>query len=668
MKDILKRINDLKAQLKNWDYEYYALSSPTVEDHVYDQTLKELIRLEEEFPQYKTNDSPTNRVSGFVSAKFNKVKHNIPMLSLGNAFDEKDLLKFDEDIKKALNVNHVQYVVELKIDGLSIAIKYHNGQLVQALTRGDGEIGEDVTINVRTIKSIPLNIDFFNDIEIRGEVFITKKTFEMINQDETLEKKFANARNAASGSLRNLEPSVTAKRKLSAFFYYVPENAKINQFKQSDVLKWLVDHKIPVSQDTKTFNDIQGVIKHVNYLITKRDDFAYDIDGIVIKVNDISTYDEIGYTTKFPKWAIAYKFPANYKETQIQSIFATVGRTGKITLVANVTPVLLDGSVISKATLHNFDYVNEKDIRVFDYVSIYKAGDIIPKIHEAIVSKRPKNAYPFLEPTECPSCKGKLTRFEDEVDQFCLNDNCDDKIIQKITHFCSRDAMNIDGLSETSIRKLYNNGFIKNIADIYDLESKTEAIKNANLLMKDKTLANLVTSINNSKTNSLEKLLFGLGIKHVGFTVAKQISKRFKNIDDLSLASIEDLSDVGEVGEKIVSSIHDWFIELDNIDLLDKLKAKGVNTIFRNDYSETTLPEDKIMYKKKHFVITGSFDMPRHKIEDIIESLFESKVSSTVTKKVDYLVIGKNPTQNKIDKAKSLSIPIIEEPFWLINN
>lgn len=662
--DAFKKIEELKKKLRQYEYEYYALESPSVSDYEYDTLLKQLIELENQFPDLKTNDSPSVRVGGYVSEKFSKVKHSIPMLSLGNAFGSGDMIKFDADIKKEISLKNIEYVVEPKIDGLSISIIYENGKFVQAVTRGDGEIGEDVTENVRTIKSIPLTIDFQERIEIRGEVFLNKKNFEKINSNPTIEKKFANARNAASGSLRNLDTKITASRNLSALFYYVPEHSKLNLSTQFETISWLKKLGIPTSNKITLCKNIDEVLELIDEFTKERNNFPFDIDGIVIKVNNFDYYDEIGYTSKFPKWAIAYKFPANIQVTKLNSIDITVGRTGRINFIANVEPIKLDGSIISKATLHNAEYIIEKDIRVNDYVEIYKAGDIIPKIIKPVLKKREKDNLEFEMPLKCPGCNGLLTKFENEVDQYCLNKNCEEKIIQQIVHFCSRDAMNIEGISEALVRKLYDNNLVKSIKDLYLFKEKKEKVLSLDLLIKEKSFANLVNSIEKSKDNSMEKLIFGLGIRHIGFNVAKLISKRFKSIEELSVANKETIENIGEIGEKMSESITNWFSLEENMNLLWDLKKFGLNFSYINEYADVKVKNENQQFMNKKITITGSFSTNRNEIKNLLESVYHSKISSSVTKTTDILIIGNKPTQSKIDKAKSFNIPIIDYEFW----
>ncbi|MDE6893959.1 MAG: NAD-dependent DNA ligase LigA [Malacoplasma sp.] len=678
---IYKRIETLRKKLNQYNYEYYGLDNPSVSDYEYDLALKELIDLEKKYPEFDSLNSPSKKVGGFVLDKFNKVKHDVPMMSLANAFDENDLLKFDNDIKKEIKTSNFSYVVEPKIDGLSISIKYKDGKLVQAVTRGDGEFGEDVTENVKTIKSLPLTIDYFNDLEVRGEVFINKKDFKKINDDTSLVKKFANARNAAAGSLRNLDTSITAKRNLSALFYFIPKTNELKIDEQYEVIQWLKKQLLPTSQDIRHCKNIKEVLDRIDEITDNRENFKYDIDGIVVKVNEFSYYEEIGYTSKFPKWAIAYKFPAVVKQTKIYSIDVTVGRTGRINYIANLEPTLLEGSVVQKATLHNYEYIFDKDIMLNDVVEIYKAGDVIPKIIRPLKDKRDNTQIKFDEPKQCPSCKSKLVKNADEVDLYCLNGKCEEKIIQQIQYFGSRDAMNIEGLSISIIRRLYDNKVIKDAIDLYELVNKKEILFNIKQklerknddgsikeyersLFKDKSFANIISGIEKSKSNSMEKFLTALGIKHVGLSVAKALSKRFKSIEELSLATKEEIEEVGDTGEKISSSIINWFADEKNQDLLWRAKKAGINFSYINEYSNVKVDVDKQIYMNKTFVISGTFNKSRKEITDYIESVFSAKVSSTVSKKTDYLIIGEEPGESKVKKAKELKVEIITKPFW----
>lgn len=694
---IKNKIKNLVDKLKKYEYEYYALEDPSVSDFEYDLNLKELIELENKYPEFKMFDSPTNRVGGHLSSKFEKVKHSTPMLSLENAFNESDLVRFNNNVKKKIVDKNLSFVVEPKIDGLSLSITYKNGYLFKAVTRGDGQTGEDVTENVKTIKTVPLKIDFLEEIEVRGEAYISKKDFDLINSQQPIEKRFSTARNAASGSIRNLDSKVTASRNLSVLFYFIPNaNIKYNLKSQYEVIEWLKKHNFKVSKDIKFAKDINEVIKLVEDMSLQKNNFKYYIDGAVIKVNEFNYYEEIGYTSKFPKWAIAYKFPSDVKETKLISIETTVGRTGKINYVANVEPIFIDGAKISKATLHNGEYIKDKNIMINDFVLIYKAGDIIPKIISPIIEKRDGSQFEFKLPKNCPSCKSLLVKNEKEVDLYCLNVDCVQKKIESLIHFCSRDAMNIDGLSSSIIEQLFVFGFITNFVDIYSLVDKQKAILNFRKSLnndeksdsfglfsksefidkkcdpkkwfKKKSLANLVESIEKSKKNSMERLIFGLGIKHVGLNTAKKISARFKNINNLLNVKKEDLENLDEIGLKISDSLLNWFNDQNNIRLINNLKLYGVNFNYINEYQNFKIAEKYKIYMNKTFTISGSFDIPRSKIKSIIETVFHSKLVSSITKKVDYIILGSNYVELKKQKAKSLNIIEVYESFWDFEN
>lgn len=660
MQDIKKRVAQLRALLTKWEYEYYVLNQPTVADEEYDLTLRQLIDLESKYPELITPDSPTQRVGGTASTKLNKFQHKTKMMSLANAFSADELRKFDNDIKKAIGDDKtIEYCVEPKIDGLSMSLIYQDGQLVTGATRGDGFTGEDVTNNVKTIKSIPLMIDFQDDIEIRGEVFLTKKNFEKINNAiEDEDKKFANCRNAAAGSLRQLDPKITAKRNLTMYCYQIPNEKQYGLTKQSEVIDFLKAKKFNTAPLIKICSGIEDVIKHVEELTEKKNDLEFPIDGIVIKVNDFSLYEQIGYTSKFPKWAIAYKFPPNIVETKLENITTTVGRTGRINYVANLTPVLLDGSVISAATLHNAEYIAAKDIRIGDTVKIFKAGEIIPKVIGPNFAKRKNDAKPFIPPQICPVCGSKLEKVEGEVDQYCVNIECAARSLLNIVHFASREAMNIDGLSNKIIEKFYENNLIKNIADLYELKNKREQIISLDLHIKDKMYDHLISSIENSKKANLDALIFGLGIRHVGAVTAKVLANTYKDIDALANADLESLTNIKDVGETVGQSIVDFFKVPGNNELIKKLKDYGVNTKLIQRQYETTSP-----YYQKKFVITGSFEIPRNEIIKIMEEKFDAKFYGAVNKDIDYL-IANDFTSSKYKKAQQLGIKIITEKIW----
>ncbi|AJQ45141.1 DNA ligase [Ureaplasma diversum] len=664
---ILEQIKTLIQQLDQWNYEYYALNNPSVPDHVYDQAMLELIELEKAYPQYKQANSPTVRVGGFVSSKFEKVVHKYPMLSLANAFDLNDLKKFDQD-NKAYNLDLKGYILEPKIDGLSISLIYKNSRLYKAITRGDGVQGEDVTLNVKTIKDIPLYIDDkYKDyeIEVRGEVFMAYEDFKELNDsiDET-NKKFANPRNAAAGSLRTLDNSVAASRNLKAFCYYLVNAKELNINTQQESLEFLKANKFKVSELIKHCCSIKEVWEQIEQTTQIRDSLSYMIDGMVLKVNNLSIYDEIGFTSKFPKWAIAYKFPANVVSTQLLDIICDVGRTGRISYVAKLKPILLDGSMVEFATLHNADFIALKDIRIGDYVNLYKAGDVIPYVDSVDLSKRNENSKVYIPITKCPSCGSELVKFDDEVDQRCLNErNCKGIVVNKIVYFTSRPCMNIEGLSEANINKFFETNIISDAADLYTLNEQREVVFAYDFKIRNKSFNNLINAIEQSKHNSVERLITALGIRFVGPNLALKLTKHFKSLEALMEASYEELISIDACGIKAANSILQFFSNKYNQELISKLISANVNTKYIDHFNY----DDKIVvveeYKNKTFVITGTFSINRNEIKAILENYYDAKVTNTVSKKTDYLLAGANGG-SKLETAKSLGVKIIETEFW----
>lgn len=660
MEDIKNRLNKLKTLLNKWNEEYYVYNKPTVSDEEYDITLRQLIEIESQYPELITPDSPSQRVGGQASSKLQKFQHKSKMMSLANAFSADEMRKFDNDIKKAVGLNQdIVYCVEPKIDGLSMSLIYSDGKLISGATRGDGLIGEDVTANVKTIKSIPLTIGLQDDIEVRGEVFLAKTQFKKINdQIKDEDKKFANCRNAASGSLRQLDPKITAKRNLTMFCYQIPDEKQFGLETQEQVIKFLKEHKFNVAPGISICHGIEEVIKAINKIAQTKNDLDFPIDGVVIKVNNFSWYEKIGFTSKFPKWAIAYKFPPNVVETKLESIETTVGRTGRINYVAHLSPVLLDGSTISAATLHNAEYIAAKDIRIGDTVQIFKAGEIIPKVIGPNINKRPNNAKAFVPPQNCPICGSKLEKVEGEVDQYCVNIDCPARVLLNIVHFADRDAMNIDGLSNKILEKFWDIKAVRNIIDLYYLRDKRDLITQSDLHIKDKMFDHLVLSIENSKKANLDKLIYGLGIRHVGAITAKVLAEKYQTIDNLALATLESLTQVKDVGETVATSIVDFFKVEANKNLIKNLKDVGVNTkLIKLEY-DTSSP-----YYQKNFVITGSFDIPRNEIIRIMEQKYDAKFFGSVNKNIDYL-IANDFTSSKYKKAIELNIPIIKEKIW----
>ena len=649
--EIKKRIDEIKDKLNKYSYEYYVLDKPTVSDFEFDLLMKELIKLENENPELITMDSPTQRVGGEVSEKFVKVTHDIPMLSLDNVFSYEELRDFDKKIKKA--VNKYTFTVDLKIDGLSVSIKYENGMYKRAATRGNGLLGEDITENVKTIKSIPLRIDYKDSIEVRGEIFLSKRNFDRINHEKMInnEELFKNPRNAAAGSIRQLDPKIVAKRNLDAFIYYGYGLAENNHFNIINKLKKL---GFKVNENTVFCNDIEEVIGFVKKVQDIRPDLDYEIDGVVIKVNELELYEKIGYTSKFPKWATAYKFPAEEVETVLEKIDFQIGRTGVIKPVAKLKPVMISGSLVSRATLHNEDFILDRDIHINDHVVVRKAGEIIPEVMKVVQEKRKGNEIEFKMIENCPICGSHLERKVGEADYYCLNPDCEAKHLEGLIHFASREVYNIDGLGEAILTELYNDGYVKTIVDIFKLiEFKADLVKREGF--GEKSVENLLVAIENSKNNNLDKLLFGLGIRHVGAKTARVIAENYNNIFDLFNATEEELSRIKDIGEATSKSIVSFFKEEKNQNIIQDLKRLGVNTIYIDNRKK-----EETVFTRKTVVLTGALDKySRDEAKAIIEKM-GGNVSSSVSKNTNYVLVGDNPG-SKYDKAVSLGIQIINE-------
>lgn len=648
---ILDKMNDLIKRIEQANYEYYVLDKPSLEDYEFDRLMNELIALENEYPQYKKPNSPTSRVGGEVLDKFQKVTHEVPMMSLSNAYNEDDLRDFDRKIKE--EVIDVSYVCELKIDGLSVSLIYEDGVLVRGATRGNGVVGEDITHNVKTIKSIPLNLQDALSIEVRGEIYMPKASFHKLNEERQLneEELFANPRNAAAGSVRQLDSKIAAQRNLDAFLYtLVGEDDEISQL---DSLKHMKNLGFKVNQEFKYCKDIDAVIAYIHEYTAKRDLLPYEIDGIVVKVNERHNYDKIGYTAKYPKWAIAYKFPASEVTTKLKNITFQVGRTGNVTPVAELEPVLVAGSLISRATLHNEDYCISKDIYINDYVVVRKAGDVIPEVVRPVTEKRTADCVQFQMIKECPSCHSKLSKIANEADYYCLNDKCPSRVVNKLIHFASRVAYNIDGLGDKLVELLYQQNYIKEIDDIFNLKNYyDELIKIKGL--GEKTINNLLEAIDNSKKNDLDKLLFGLGIRHVGQKVSKIIAQHFKSLDAIMEASVDDFNNISDVGAVIALSIYEYMHDEYNINLINRLKLLGLNM---NSY-EKVIKKSSLTGLK--CVLTGKLmHLTRDEAKDLITSNGGLIVSS-VSKKTD-LVIAGSDAGSKLDKANELGIKVISE-------
>ena len=646
----MNRMQELVDLLNKYNYEYYTLDAPSISDAEYDRLMQELIVLEKKYPDKVLQNSPTQKIGGQIISEFDKVVHNVGMFSLGNVFNEEEILDFDKKIKKI--IHNVEYVAELKIDGMGVSLEYKNGILFQASTRGDGTVGENITHNVKTIKSIPLKLNENVDIVVRGEIYMSKKSFEELNnlRKERGQSLFQNPRNAAAGSVRQLDSSITASRKLDAFLYHYPLTPFKTHYESLEYMKKL---GFKVNPNIRLCKNIYEVIDYINKWTELRNTLPYEIDGVVIKVNDVTKYDEIGYTAKVPKWATAYKFPAQLVLTKLKDIIFTVGRTGMITPNAVLEPVKIMGSTVSRATLHNEDYVLNKDIKIGDYVYIKKAGDVIPEVVSVELNRR-KDVKDFVMIHKCPICGEYLTKPAGFVDSYCLNEECPARNIEKLIHFVSRDAMNIEGLGERIIEDFYNYGFIKDFSDIYNLKNKKEELIELEGF-GNKSVNNILENIENSKNNSMERLLFALGINGIGAKKAKLISKQFSNIEDLSKAQFDELNDIKDIGPILSKSIVEYFRNEDNLNELQKLKDVGVNFSYTGKKIE--MDEE---YAGKKFVITGSFDfISRKEIKEFIENK-GGYTSESVSKKTNVVIVGKDPGK-KYEDAVNLNIPIWDE-------
>ncbi len=650
-----ERIEELVKIINEANYNYYVLDNPTITDQEFDKYLRELEELEKKYPEYTLVDSPTKRVGGEVLDKFTKVTHKIPMLSIGDVFNEDEVREFDERIKK-MGVNP-EYVCELKIDGLAVSLQYEKGVLVRGATRGDGVVGEDITHNVKTIKAIPLKLTRDIDIEVRGEIYMEKETLAKLNRERELEglPLLQNVRNAAAGSVRQLDSKVAAKRNLNNFIYHLPNPLDYGIEKHDEALKFMSDLGFKVNPANRLVHSIDEAIEFIEEYTLKRADLPYEIDGVVIKVNDINEQRELGSTAKYPRWVVAYKFPHNDVLTKLTDIIFTVGRTGQITPNAVLEPVLVMGSTIKRATLHNEDFVNNLGLMIGDIVEVHKAGDVIPEVKGALKERRTGAEKPFVMITECPICKAKLVKKEGQVDYYCPNPNCPARGIEALIHFASRDAMNIDGLGDEIIEDFYNLGFLKSITDFYHLKDYEEEILSLEGFGR-KSFENMINAIENTKHNSLEKLLFGLGISGVGSKTAKILAENYGHIDALMNASVEDLLTIKDIGDILAKSIYNYFKE--NRNLIDKLKMLDINMEYLGVKKKTS---DYITGKK--FVMTGAISfMPRDEIKRLIEE-YNGTFADSVSKKTDVVIVGSDPG-SKYDKAKELGITIWNEEMF----
>ncbi|MEB6255590.1 NAD-dependent DNA ligase LigA [Mammaliicoccus sciuri] len=659
MEDLKSRVKELHQLLHRYNHEYHVLDNPTVPDSEYDQLLHELISIEEKHPELKTDDSPTVRVGGPPLSQFEKINHDTPMLSLGNAFNEEDLRRFDQRVRE--KVDNVRYTCELKIDGLAVSLKYVNGRFVQGLTRGDGTTGENITENLKTIHAIPLTIKEPLSIEVRGEAYMPRKSFVSLNEqkEQNGEQLFANPRNAAAGSLRQLDSKLTAKRKLDIFLYSVNDLTEIEADSQSEALNNLDELGFKTNKERETFDDIEGVLSFISKWTEQRNNLSYDIDGIVIKVDDLSQQEELGFTQKSPRWAIAYKFPAEEVLTTLTDIELSIGRTGVVTPTAILEPVKVAGTTVSRASLHNEDLIHEKDIRIGDKVVIKKAGDIIPEVVKSIAEERSEDSEVYHMPTHCPSCEHELVRIEGEVALRCINPKCSAQLVEGMIHFVSRQAMNIDGLGDKIIEQLYQNDKIKDVADLYYL-TKDDLLPLER--MGEKKVHKLLTAIEASKEKSLEHLLFGLGVRHLGTKASRVIAEKYETIDRLFEVRIEDLTEIPDVGHKMAQSLV-TYMENDDIKvLIDKLKQKNVNMTYTGiKQSEIEGHPD---FTGKTFVLTGKMtEMTRPEATKVIQSL-GAKVTGSVTKNTDVVIAGED-AGSKLEKAEKLNIEVWSEEDWL---
>ncbi|WP_256816576.1 NAD-dependent DNA ligase LigA [Cytobacillus sp. Bac17] len=652
-----KKVKDLHNLLNQYNYEYHVLDQPSVPDAEYDRLMRDLIELEEQFPELKTEDSPTQRVGGEILDMFEKVEHQSQMLSLGNAFSEQDLRDFDRRVRQGAGEN-VSYVCELKIDGLAVSLRYEDGLFTLGATRGDGSIGENITANLKTIRSIPLRLKESVTMEVRGEAFMPRRSFEKLNKakEENGEEPFANPRNAAAGSLRQLDPRLAAKRNLDIFVYGIANVGDTGVVSHSEGLDYLDSLGFKTNKERKRCESIEEVIEYVQGWTDKRPNLSYDIDGIVIKVDSLESQEQLGTTAKSPRWAIAYKFPAEEVVTTLRDIELSVGRTGVVTPTALLEPVRVAGTTVQRASLHNEDLIREKDIKIGDQVVVKKAGDIIPEVVNVLADRRTGEEQDFNMPTHCPECESELVRLDGEVALRCINPKCPAQIREGLIHFVSRNAMNIDGLGEKVISQLFAENLIKDVADIYKLTYE-QLIQLER--MGEKSVNNLIQAIENSKGNSLEKLLFGLGIRHVGAKAAKTLAQEFGHMEALEKASRDNLTAINEIGEKMADSIVSFFDQEEAHELIAELKAAGVNMAY-NGPKPVSAENSDSFFAGKTVVLTGKLEiMSRNEAKEKIEAL-GGKVSGSVSKKTDVVIAGEE-AGSKLTKAQELGVEVWNE-------
>ncbi len=649
-----ERIDELVNLLNEANYNYHVLDCPTITDQEFDKLLRELFILEEKYPEFVRDDSPTHRVGGVVLEEFQKVRHMIPMMSLGNVFNEEEIRAFDARIRKEGYLP--QYVCELKIDGLSVSLHYEKGKLITAATRGDGTTGEDITHNVRTIRTVPLTLKKPIDIEVRGEIYMGRETLRKLNEEREKSNQplLQNCRNAAAGSIRQLDSKIAASRKLDCWIYHLPNPEDYGIKTHFEALQFMKDLGFKTNPNNLLVTDVEGILSYISHQAIERSSLSYDIDGVVIKVNTIEEQRELGFTAHHPKWATAYKFPAEEVLTKLKDIIFTVGRTGQITPNAVLEPVIVAGSTISRATLHNEDYVLAKGLKIGDIVSIHKAGDVIPEVGEVKIERRTGEEKDFEMIRTCPMCGNLIYKKEGQVDYYCVNPHCPARKIESLCHFVSRKAMNIDGLGERIIEDFYNLKYIKDFPDIYQLDHYRDELTELEGY-GDKSIDNLLDAIEKSKENSVERLLFGLGIPNVGEKTSKMLMMHYETLDALRDATIEELESMSDIGHIIAQSIVDYFHEENHIKMLEELRKLGVNM----EYLGPRIEKNDSFYGKT-FVVTGSLvKYTREEIQSKIESL-GGKTSSSVSKKTYAVIVGENPG-SKREKAMALSIPIWSE-------
>ena len=658
-----QQFDELRSQLNTWSREYYSLDKPSVPDDVYDQKYQELVKLEKAHPEMITPDSPTQRVGGQVLTGFEKIGHEIPMLSLGDVFSKEELADFVANLDQTVH-QQIDYNCELKIDGLAISLVYRAGKFVQGSTRGNGQIGEDITQNLKTINAIPLELAEPVDVEVRGECYMPKASFVELNQRQEEQGKqiFANARNAAAGSLRQLDSRITAERKLSTFIYYLMEPEKFGVTTQSEALEKMRSWGFKVNPDYRVAHNMDEIRAYIDEYQQKRASLPYDIDGIVIKANPFKVHEEVGNTVKVPRWAIAYKFPPDEQETVVHQIEWTVGRTGVVTPTAVMDPVQLAGTTVSRASLHNPDYIKEKDIRIGDTVKLFKAGDIIPEVATVVLKKRPADSQPYSIPTECPECHAPLVHLDDEVALRCINPKCPALVKESLTHFASRNAMDIRGLGTKIIAQLYERKMVQDVADLYQLnfEELLQLDK-----FKDKSANNLLTAIDNSRHNSLERLLFGLGIRHVGAKAARLIAQHFKTMDTIKKATIDEIAAIKTVGQTIAESVVTYFQNPQVDELLEELVQAGVNMEFLGQSEEEqAAAAAESPFNGLRVVLTGTLDhLKRADAKKWLEA-HGAKVTGSVSGKTDLLIAG-HDAGSKLAKAQQLNVKIINEATFM---